>query len=120
MGILDSRKYLCTLDENLLKTGISSVLRNRSPFLNRLNVLTRRSLEGGLLDRYWAQRLWINILRSKDRILDNENDLYFVFSLSHLRPAFSVLVAGWLLSSVVFSAEVFLKWIPKIHKGWLV
>jgi hypothetical protein len=120
MGILDSSKYLCTLDENLVKIGITSVLRNGSPFLKRLNVLTRRYLEGGLLDRYWAQLLWITNLRSKDRILDHENYLYFVFSLSHLRPAFSVLAFGWLLSSVVFTAEVFVKWIPKVHKNCLV
>jgi hypothetical protein len=120
MGIRDSSKYLCSLDENLITTGLISLLNNGSPFLNRLNVLTRRSLEGGLLDRYLAQLLWITSLRSKMRVGDGEEDLYFVFSLSHLSPAFSVLAFGWLLSSVLFLAEVFVKWIPKIHKCWLV
>jgi hypothetical protein len=88
--------------------------------LNRLNGLSRASLEGGLLDRYWAQLLWMKNLRSKVRFIDHENDLYFVFSLSHLSPAFSVLAFGWLLSSVVFIVEVLVKWIPKLHKIWLV
>jgi hypothetical protein len=119
MGIRDSNQYLCSLEENLLTVGLTSLLRNGSPFLNRLNVLTRRSMEGGLLDRYWAQLIWITNLRSKVRFLDGENDLYFVFSLSHLSPAFIVLAFGWLLSSVVFLAEVFVKWIPKLHNSWL-
>jgi hypothetical protein len=53
-----------------------------------LNALTRRSLEGGLLDRYSAQLIWITSLRSKMIVGDGEEDLYFVFSLSHLSPAF--------------------------------
>jgi hypothetical protein len=53
IGIQDVSKYLCILEENLFATGAISVLRNGSPFLKRLNVLTRRSLEGGFLGRYW-------------------------------------------------------------------
>ena len=94
MGNRDSSAYLCSLEENLFTTGLISLLRNGSPFLKRLNLLTRRSFEGGLLDRYWAQLLWITNLRSNVRFLDDENYLYFVFSLSHLSPAFSVLAFG--------------------------
>ena len=113
MGIPDSSKYICTLEENLFTNGFAFVLNNGSPFLNRLNVLTRRSLEGGLLDRYWAQLLWIKNLRSKMRLGDGEEAMYFVFSLSHLSPAFCVLGFGCVLSSVVFLAEIFVKWIAK-------
>jgi len=113
MGIRDASKFLCTLEENILTTGFISVLNNGSPFLNRLNVMTRRSMEGGLLERYWAQLLWIMSLRSKMRVGDGEEDLYFVFSLSHLSPAFCVLGFGYVLSSVVFLAEIFVKWISK-------
>jgi len=117
MGILDSSQYLCSLEENLITVGIVNALKNGSPFLNRLNLLTRRSLEGGILDQYWTQLLWITNLRSKISSLDSKNYLYFVFSLSHLKPAFSVLAFGWLLSSVVFLTEIFVKWIPKLHKN---
>jgi hypothetical protein len=113
MGIRDSSKFLCTLEENLFTTGFIFLLNNGSPFLNRLNVLTRRSLEGGLLDRYWAQLLWMTSLRSKMKFGDGENDLYFVFSLSHLSPAFCVLGFGYVLSLAVFLAEIFVKWIAK-------
>ena len=113
MGIRDVSKSICTLEENLFTTGFIFVLNNGSPYLNRLNVLTRRSLEGGLLDRYWAQLLWMTSLRSKMRFGDGENDLYFVFSLSHLSPAFCVLGFGYVLSLAVFLAEIFVKWIAK-------
>jgi hypothetical protein len=113
MGIRDASKYLCTLEENVFTTGFIFLLNNGSPFLNRLNVLTRRCLEGGLLDRYWAQLLWITSLRSKMRFGDGEENMYFVFSLSHLSPAFCVLGFGYVLSSVVFLAEIIVKWIAK-------
>jgi hypothetical protein len=113
MGIADSTKFLCTFKDNLFTIGFIFALNNGSPFLNRLNVLTRRSMEGGLLDRYWAQLLWITRLRSKKRFGDGEDDLYFVFSLSHLSPAFCVLGFGYVLSSAAFLAEIFVKWIAK-------
>jgi hypothetical protein len=116
LGIRDTSKFLCTLEENLFTAGFISVTHNGSPYLNRLNVLTRRSLEGGLLDRYWAQILWMTSLRSKMTVGDGEEDLYFVFSLSHLSPAFCVLGFGYVLSSVVFLAEIFVKKCAKWQK----
>jgi hypothetical protein len=113
MGIRDASKYICSFEDNVFTTGFISLLNNGSPILNRLNVLTRRSLEGGLLDQYWAQLSWITSLRSKLRFGDGEEHMYFVFSISHMRPAFFVLGFGYLLSSVVFLAEIIVKWIAK-------
>jgi hypothetical protein len=113
MGIRDASKYFCTLQENLFTIGFIFLLNNGSPFLNRLNALTRRSLEGGLLDRYWAQLLWRTNLGSKMRFGDAKKDMYFVFSLSHLSPAFCVLGFGYVLCSVVFLGEISVKWIAK-------
>ena len=47
------------------------------------------------------------------RVGDGEEDMYFVFSLPHFRPAFCVLGFGYLLSSIVFLAEVLVKRIAK-------
>jgi hypothetical protein len=113
MVIRDTSKYLCSLKENLATAGFIFLLHNGTPFLNRLNTLTRRAKEGGLLDRYWAQLLWITSLRCKMRGDNGEEDLYFVFSLSHFIPAFFVLGFGYVLCSVVFLAEIFFKWIVK-------
>jgi hypothetical protein len=113
IGIQDASKYLCSLEENLFTVGLISLLSNGNPFLNRLSVLTRRSLEGGLLDQYWAELIWLLKLRGKDRVLD-DNDMYFVFSLSHLSPAFCILAFGYVLSSAVFLVEIFVKCIPNL------
>ena len=115
MGIQETSKFLCTLEENVFTIGFVFVLQNGSPFLNKLNVLTRRFQEGGLLDRYWAQLLWMTSLGSKIRVSDGADDLYFVFSLSQLSPAFCVLGLGYVLSSAVFLAEIFVKWIAKLQ-----
>jgi hypothetical protein len=113
MGIRDASKSFCSLEENVGTSGLIFVLNNGSPYLNRLNVLIRRSLEGGLLERYWAQLIWITSLRSKMKVGDGEEDLYFVFSLSHLSPAFCVLGFGFVLSLAAFLAEVLVKRIVK-------
>jgi hypothetical protein len=113
MGVRDSSQSVCILEEVIFTIGFVFVLHNGSPFLNRLNVLTRRSQEGGLLDRYWEQLLWTTSLRSKMTVGNGEEDLYFVFSLSHLSPAFCVLGFGYVLSSAVFLAEISVKWIAK-------
>jgi hypothetical protein len=116
IGIREFSKCLCTLKDNLFTTGFVFLLNNGSPFLNRLNVLTRRSQEGRLLDRYWAQLIWITSLRSKMTVGDGEDKMYFVFSLSHLSPAFCALGFGYVLSSAVFLVEIFVKWIAKGRK----
>jgi len=113
MGIRDVSKSYCTLEEFVGTSGFIFALNNGSPYLNRLNVMIRRSMEGGLLGRYWAQLLWVTRLRSKMRVGDGEEDLYFVFSVSHLSPAFCVLGFGYLLSSIVLLAEVLVKRIAK-------
>ena len=113
LDVPDASNSFCTLEVNVFTTGFIFVVHNGSPFLNRLNVLTRRSMEGGLLGRYWTNLLWVKNLRDKMRVGDGEGDNYFVFSLSHLRPAFFVLGFGYLLSSIVFLAEVLVKRIAK-------
>jgi hypothetical protein len=114
IGIQDASKYLCSLEENLFTIGFTSMLSNGNPFLNRLSVLTRRSLEGGLLDQYWAELIWLLKLRSKEKVLDDNKEMYFVFSLSHLSPAFCILAFGYVLSSAVFLVEIFVKYIPNL------
>jgi len=113
MDVPVASNSLCILEENVFTTGFIFLVRNGSPFLNRLNVLTRLSMEGGLLGRYWTNLLWVKYLRDKMRVGDGEEDMYFVFSLPHFRPAFCVLGFGYLLSSIVFLAEVLVKRIAK-------
>jgi hypothetical protein len=52
-------------------------------------------------------------LRGAARITEAAGDRFFLFSLSHLMPAFVVLLVGTVLSSVVFIAEVIVKCLCK-------
>jgi hypothetical protein len=119
MGIPDGTKYLCTLDDYMVTYGFISVFRNGSPYLKRFNALTMRVLEAGLLDRYWAELLWNVQLRNDDWVHEDGENMYFVFSLSHVRPAISVLVFGYVFSVAVFLSEIFFKKIRKLQKGRL-
>jgi len=58
---------------------------------------------------------WINYLRSKMRVVDDERELYFLFSLSNLSPAFWVLEFGYVLSSAGFLAATFPRSVPKLR-----
>jgi hypothetical protein len=116
MGIHDATKYLCALEEYMVTTGFISVFRNGSPHLNRFNTLTVQVLEAGLLDRYWTELIWNVRLRSEKRIDDDDENMYFVFSLSHISPAFFVLMLGCVFSAVVFLSEIFFKKIRELQK----
>jgi hypothetical protein len=116
MGIHDGTKYLCALEEYKVTTGFVSVFRNGSPHLNRFNTLTVRVLEAGLLDRYWTELIWNVRLRSENRVDEDDENMYFVFSLSHISPAFSVLMFGYVFSAVVFLSEIFFKKIRELQK----
>jgi hypothetical protein len=119
MGIHDDTKYLCTLDEYMVTTGFISVFRNGSPHLKRFNALTMLVLEAGLLERYWTELLWNVKLRSNNWVDEGDENMYFVFSLSHISPAFSVLVFGYVFSAAVFLSEIFFKKIRELQGGGL-
>ena len=72
-GIRDGSKYLYSLDKNLVTAGLTSRLNNGTPFWNRLNEMTSRSLERGLRSLCLEKLRWITYLRSKIRVTDYEN-----------------------------------------------
>jgi len=53
------------------------------------------------------------------RFVDDEKDLYLVFSLCRLSLAFWVLAFGYVLSSGEFRAQAFLRSIPKFRTSCL-
>jgi hypothetical protein len=82
------------------------VLRKGSPFLNGLYILTgpyERGTSGWTCGRTELD----NLFRRKIRVVNDEKDLYFVFPLSHLSPAFWVLELGYLLIQLRFLPKHF-------------
>jgi len=64
-------------------------------------------LEGGLLNGHVEELNWKTYLRSKVRVVDNERELYLVFTLSHLNPASWVLAFGYVLIQLRFLPKHF-------------
>jgi hypothetical protein len=107
----------CSLDENFIYGSIVAVFAKGNPLVNQFNKILRRCVEGGLGERYWEQLNHEARLRSR-RISDEVgSSMYFVFTLSHMVPAFSVLVFGYLCSIVVCIAECLNKRFSKRYQA---
>jgi hypothetical protein len=112
-GLEDQTKYPCTLKENVIDITLVALLPKGSPLLNQFNKYIRRSFEGGLVERNWAELNLEARLRSKMKSGVDGRNMYFVFSLSHIAPAFSLLGFGYVCGFVLCLAECFHKRISK-------
>ena len=106
MGVVDVTKVICSLDEVVLSAGATILFQKGSPLLYRFNVLMRRCLEAGLLEKDWKQLQHGASLRSRSTVRAESSDMFVRFSVSHLKSAFVVLVVGNILSSAVFMIEL--------------
>jgi len=66
----------------------------------------RRYLEAVLLEMLWTELQHRASLRGADRLGEAACDMFSAFSVSHLLPAFVVLLLGNVLISVVFVVEL--------------
>jgi hypothetical protein len=106
MGIVDVGKIICPLKEAAFSGSITIFFKKGSPLLDRINILMRRYLEAGFLEKHWSELQHRASLVSGERFREAAGDIYFAFSLSHLMPAFVVLLVGTVLSSAVFIGEL--------------
>jgi uncharacterized membrane protein len=106
MGTVDVGKVICSLDEDFVSVGATILFKKGNPLLDTFNTLMRRFLEAGLLERHWTELQHRASLRGGGRFTEAADDTFFAFSLSHLMPAFVVLLVGTVLSLVVFIAEL--------------
>jgi len=106
LGTVDVSKLFCPLEETLISGYMAVYFKKGNPLLDRFNILMRRYLEAGLLERLWVELQHGASLRGEVRFTEATEGMFFAFSVSHLMPAFVVLLVGTLLSSVVFIAEL--------------
>jgi hypothetical protein len=106
MGTVDVGKIICSLEEIGASGGIVFTFKKGNPLLDRFNILMRRYLEAGLLERLWSELQHRASLKGAGRIGEAAGDNYFAFSVSHLMPAFVALIVGTVLSVVVFIGEL--------------
>jgi hypothetical protein len=117
IGKTSDKKQLCSLDENVFPSIIVMYFRQGHPVIDSFNIVISRCIEAGLVDKYWSD-LHSNLTLQNMRKLGESDckvcsDGYFVFSLTHLRVIFIILGFGYLLSVVVFVAELICKWLSK-------
>jgi hypothetical protein len=113
MGTVDVDKVICSFREDLVSAGATVLFKKGNVLLDRFNILMRRYLEAGLMGRLWRELQHRASLRGGDRCTEAVGDKFFAFSVSHLMPAFMVLLVGTVLSSVVFIAELILNCLCK-------
>jgi hypothetical protein len=106
MGTVDVGKIVCSFEEAFFSAGATILFKKGNPLLGRFNILMRRYLEAGLLERLWTELQHRASLRGAERFREAAGDIFFAFSVSHLMPAFVVLLVGTVLSSVVFIVEL--------------
>jgi hypothetical protein len=81
-----------------------------SPFLDRFNTITRRTIEAGLVHFYWSMLKWETRIKTTAKSVDDrspaDSGQYFPLALSHLKVAFYILILGYILSSITFIGEL--------------
>jgi hypothetical protein len=98
-------KSPCSLDENFIYGSAVALFIRGNPLVNQFNKNIIRIREGGIWLKYWVQLNHEALLRSRTKSDEDGSSMYFVFKLSHMGPAFSVLGFGYLCSTIIFIAE---------------
>jgi hypothetical protein len=105
-GVEEKSRMICFLESPSLSGYAAAYLPKGSLFLDRINRVLRRYLEAGLLNKYWSHLTWGEILKSKHRLGNFNNHDFVPLSVSHLIPAFKVILFGHVLSFILFLVEM--------------
>jgi hypothetical protein len=105
LGNQGAMKSPCSLDENFFYGNVVALFTKGNPSVNQFNTILRRVLESGIVFRYRNQLAHEALLSSRTKSDEDGNSIYYVFTLSHMVPAFSVLVLGCVCSTIIFIAE---------------
>jgi hypothetical protein len=113
----NSNKLFCTLDRDEFSALAVMYLSQGHPLLDRFNLLLRRSMESGLVAKYWSQLNFKVYLQNVSKVApcNNCSEMYFALSLFHLRIAFVVLGFGHVLSFISLLTELLINFNPKIR-----
>jgi hypothetical protein len=106
MGTVDVGKLICSLDEREISGTLAVLFKKGNPLLDQFNILMRRYLEAGLQEKLRSEQRHQASLQGRGAIGEAAGDVFFPVSVSHLKPAFAVLLVGIVLSSVVFIGEL--------------
>ena len=105
----DKGRYLCTIPEIVATTKFALYVSKGNPLLAMFDAWIQRAMESGVIAKYWSQYIWNVTLKgaaNRGSGADHINThIFFVFTVSHLSPAFWQLLTGYLFSFIVLMAE---------------
>jgi hypothetical protein len=107
VGVADYSRVVCHLEDSSLPFQLAGLLPKGSPFRDGFNKFVRRSLEGGLVDRYMANVYFeahFQNMGSND-YSQEATDTFFVYQIHHLSAAFMILILGHIFSCTVLICE---------------
>jgi hypothetical protein len=111
-GVEEKNGMICFLDDGLASGNAAAYLPKGSLLLNRMNSVLMRYSEAGLSNRYWSLLTWGERLKS-NATFGNDNQDFVPFSISHLTPAFIILLSGYVLSFGFLLVELAAKLLRK-------
>ena len=117
LGYQDQVISLCSLDETFIYGSIVAVFTKGNLVLYQFNTHLRRVLESGIAFRYLGQLKYEAILRGRTTSEEDGSIMFFVFTLSHMGPAFIVLGFGYVFSTIVCIAECLYKRFSKCYQA---
>jgi hypothetical protein len=112
LGVGDYKRILCHVKEGLT-IGITGILHKGSLYSDRLNTFLRRCGENGMVKLILNNMVFKARLQSSNNIIQDADNIFFAFKISHLCVAFTLLISGWVLSGIVFIFEIVPKWVSK-------
>jgi hypothetical protein len=108
-GVEEKNEMICFLGDRMAPGYAAAYFPKGNLFLNAVNPLLRRYLEAGLLNRYWSHLTWGERLKSSGKLGNIDSQDFVPFSVSHLTPAFSVLLSGYVFSFILLLVELAVK-----------
>ncbi|KAJ9595885.1 hypothetical protein L9F63_012904 [Diploptera punctata] len=105
-GVHDVSKRVCFYHDIPMLVQISIGIHKGDPIMSILNEHVQKCLEAGIPEMFWSQLKHTYRLQAEKR--SDENDLYFVFTVTLLAPAFILLFCGYVISFIVLIFEVFI------------
>jgi hypothetical protein len=101
-----NRPLLCELEDGVVRTFDFTIwMRKRSPLLESINDVISRIIEGGIF-MYIKKRGFERVKIRTVFKFSTANDKCSVYSISHLRTAFFLLMLGYVLAVICFVTEI--------------
>lgn len=103
-------KPLCSLDSRFKNYLVNIYVQKDNPLLNSFNKIISQALESGFADKAISD---FNVVwrygtpnNATGFDIEDTEDMYFVFAIEHLTPAFYILIFGYASSFVIFVGEL--------------